>query len=169
MLALPRWDVQSLGLTRTRPPWNRDAPDRIGWGLWSMSCWEIRRIFFSLVEEEPRPGGWLRGVFWRAKEGKGSCLSRTQRELGHVLSAHLGNTVCKSRRKIAGIVQTAILIFVIFFRRGMHLAWESEDGNCLGGAFSSASEFHCLHFRYATSTERAGVGEKYLAGLPGFP
>lgn len=74
------------------------------------------------MEEEPCAGSRLRALFWRAKEGKGSRLSRTERELGHVLSAHLGNTGCKSERKIAGIVQTAILIFVIFFRRGMHLA-----------------------------------------------
>lgn len=74
------------------------------------------------MEEEPGAGSWLRGLFWRAKEGTGSRLSRAEIELGHVLSARLGNTVCKSERKFAGIVQTAILIFVIFFRRGMYLA-----------------------------------------------
>lgn len=74
------------------------------------------------MEEEPGAGSWLRGLFWRAKEGTGSRLSRAKIELGHVLSARLRNTVCKSERKFAGIVQTAILIFVIFFRRGMHLA-----------------------------------------------
>ncbi|XP_053850673.1 carbonic anhydrase-related protein 10 isoform X2 [Vidua macroura] len=98
-----------------------------------MSCWEIWWNFFSLEEEKPGVGSWLRGLFWRAKEGKGSHFSRAERELGHVLSAHLGNTVCKSERKFAAIIQTAILIFVIFFfaegctwheNRRMEIVWE---------------------------------------------
>lgn len=61
---------------------------------------------------------------WSFLEGEGreGISLEPRRELGHVLSAHLGNTVCKSERKFTGIVQSAILIFVIFFRRGMHLA-----------------------------------------------
>ncbi|XP_053816037.1 carbonic anhydrase-related protein 10 isoform X2 [Vidua chalybeata] len=99
-----------------------------------MSCWEIWWNFFSLEEEKPGVGSWLRGLFWRAKEGKGSHFSRAERELGHVLSAHLGNTVCKSERKFAGIIQTAILIFVIFFSPrdalGMRIGGWKLFGRC---------------------------------------
>uniref|UniRef100_A0ACB8EM81 Uncharacterized protein n=1 Tax=Sphaerodactylus townsendi TaxID=933632 RepID=A0ACB8EM81_9SAUR len=87
-------------------------------GAWSsMSGWAIWWIGLALLEEEAGAGGRPLGLGWRAKARKGSGV-RAARELGHV-SAHLGNTGCKSDRRFSGI---AILIFGIFFRRGMHLA-----------------------------------------------
>lgn len=96
-----------------------------------MSCWEIWWIFFSLVEEEPGAGSWLRGLFWRAKEGKGYRLSHA--ESSDMCCQHIwGIQSASPKGNLLGSFKVRYWSLLFFFAEGctwhenrrMEIVWE---------------------------------------------